>query len=58
MDGANHKTEKSQRLFKLATEVTPGGVHSPVRAFLSVGGCPRFIDHGEGPYLIDVDGNR
>ncbi len=58
MDGANHRTEKSQRLFNLAKEVTPGGVHSPVRAFLSVGGCPRFIDHGEGPYLIDVDGNR
>jgi glutamate-1-semialdehyde 2,1-aminomutase len=36
----------------------PGGVNSPVRAFKSVGGAPRFIDRGEGAYLYDVDGNR
>lgn len=36
----------------------PGGVSSPVRAFKSVGGTPRFIERGEGAYLIDVDGNR
>ncbi len=36
----------------------PGGVNSPVRAFRSVGGTPRFIARGEGPYLFDADGNR
>jgi glutamate-1-semialdehyde 2,1-aminomutase len=29
-----------------------------VRAFRGVGGTPRFIDHGAGPYLYDVVGNR
>lgn len=29
-----------------------------MRAFRSVGGTPRFIARGEGPTLIDVDGNR
>jgi len=38
--------------------VIPGGVDSPVRAFGSVGGTPPFIDHGEGAYLVDVDGHR
>jgi glutamate-1-semialdehyde 2,1-aminomutase len=36
----------------------PGGVNSPARAFGAVGGQPVFIERGEGPYLIDVDGNR
>jgi glutamate-1-semialdehyde 2,1-aminomutase len=36
----------------------PGGVNSPVRAFKGVGGTPRFMDHGSGPHLFDVDGNR
>ena len=36
----------------------PGGVSSPVRAFRGVGGIPRFMAKGEGPYLVDVDGNR
>jgi len=49
---------KSIQLFKAACEILPGGVDSPVRAFRSVGGQPLFIDRGEGPYLIDVDGNR
>jgi glutamate-1-semialdehyde 2,1-aminomutase len=38
--------------------VTPGGVNSPVRAFQAVGGTPRFMARGEGPYLWDADGNR
>lgn len=58
MNGDNHNTKNSQRLLKLAEEVTPGGVHSPVRAFGAVGGCPRFIERGEGPFLFDVDGNK
>lgn len=51
-------TLTSERLFAQAQTLMPGGVSSPVRAFKSVGGVPRFIDRGEGPYLIDVDGNR
>ncbi|MBI5265616.1 MAG: glutamate-1-semialdehyde 2,1-aminomutase, partial [candidate division Zixibacteria bacterium] len=53
-----HKTDRSQTLMKLAERVIPGGVNSPVRAFRSVGGTPRFIDRGEGAWLYDVDGNR
>ena len=48
----------SQRLFAEALTLLPGGVDSPVRAFRAVGGQPLFIDRGEGPYLVDVDGNR
>ncbi len=36
----------------------PGGVNSPVRAFRSVGGEPRFIARGEGSHIFDVDGNE
>ncbi len=49
---------KSEKLFEQARAVIPGGVNSPVRAFAAVGGTPPFIDHAEGAYLIDVDGNR
>ena len=52
------QTSQSQTLFKEAQQTIPGGVNSPVRAFKSVGGQPLFIERGEGPYLIDVDGNR
>ena len=48
----------SEQLFERAGAVIPGGVNSPVRAFNAVGGTPPFIDHAEGAYLIDVDGNR
>ncbi|MET7637107.1 glutamate-1-semialdehyde 2,1-aminomutase [Streptomyces sp. NPDC005438] len=46
----------SQSLFDRAQAVTPGGVNSPVRAFGAVGGTPRFMTHGSGPYLTDADG--
>ena len=46
----------SEELFERAQAVTPGGVNSPVRAFGSVGGVPRFMVRGSGPYLYDVDG--
>ncbi len=46
----------SAALFSRALAVTPGGVNSPVRAFRAVGGTPRFIVRGSGPYLYDVDG--
>jgi glutamate-1-semialdehyde 2,1-aminomutase len=48
----------SQALFERARAVTPGGVNSPVRAFRGVGGTPRFMASGRGPYLRDVDGNE
>ncbi|MEP7176475.1 MAG: glutamate-1-semialdehyde 2,1-aminomutase [Gemmatimonadales bacterium] len=51
-------TGASERLFAAAQRVLPGGVNSPVRAFRSVGGTPRFITRGEGAWLEDADGNR
>jgi glutamate-1-semialdehyde 2,1-aminomutase len=51
-------TTNSQKLFSHAQTLLPGGVDSPVRAFRAVGGQPLFIDHGQGAYLFDVDGNR
>jgi glutamate-1-semialdehyde 2,1-aminomutase len=51
------RTQKSQQFYEQACKILPGGVDSPVRAFRAVGGDPLFIDHGEGPYLFDVDGN-
>src|SRR5918911_307995 len=48
----------SEALFQRAGAVTPGGVNSPVRAFGAVGGTPRFMASGSGPYLVDADGRR
>jgi len=55
---AKLKTETSEKLFKEACEVIPGGVNSPVRAFKSVGGQPLLVDRVEGAKLYDVDGNE
>ncbi|MGE4232860.1 MAG: glutamate-1-semialdehyde 2,1-aminomutase [Bacteriovoracia bacterium] len=52
------KTVISELLFERAKKVIPGGVHSPVRSFRSVGGVPRFIASGRGPRIQDVDGNE
>ena len=46
----------SAELFARAQRVIPGGVNSPVRAFRAVGGTPRFMVSGPGPYLTDADG--
>ena len=43
--------------FNEAKQVIPGGVNSPVRAFASVGGTPRFIARGKGAYIYDEDNN-
>jgi glutamate-1-semialdehyde 2,1-aminomutase len=51
-------TSRCDSLFTRAREVTPGGVNSPVRAFGAVGGVPRFMVRGSGPYLTDVDGRE
>ena len=45
----------SENLFKEAIKVIPGGVNSPVRAFPSVGGAPRFIKKAYGSHIIDED---
>ncbi len=51
-------TIQSETLLKRALSSIPGGVNSPVRAFNSVGGAPRFIQRGEGSRFFDVDGNE
>jgi glutamate-1-semialdehyde 2,1-aminomutase len=51
------KITRSIKLFGEARELIPGGVNSPVRAFQSVGGQPRFIARAKGSRLYDVDGN-
>jgi glutamate-1-semialdehyde 2,1-aminomutase len=48
--------KKSKKLFEQAKRVTPGGVHSPVRAFRAVGGTPVFMASAQGAYLKDADG--
>ncbi|GAA2500100.1 glutamate-1-semialdehyde 2,1-aminomutase [Streptomyces thermolineatus] len=53
-----YEAPASQILFDRAAAVTPGGVNSPVRAFRAVGGTPRFMVSGTGPYLTDADGRE
>jgi glutamate-1-semialdehyde 2,1-aminomutase len=48
----------NSRAFGRAKQSIPGGVNSPVRAFQSVGGTPRFIVSARGPYVTDVDGHE
>lgn len=45
-------------LFARAQGVIPGGVDSPVRAYGSVGGTPRFLVEASGPYVTDAEGRR
>lgn len=47
---------RNEQLFEQSQKVIPGGVNSPVRAFDSVGGTPRFIRRGHGATLEDADG--
>lgn len=47
---------QSDAWFSRAKAAIPGGVNSPVRAFGSVGGTPRFITSARGPYITDADG--
>ncbi len=56
--GHPYDAPASQALFDRARAVVPGGVNSPVRAFRAVGGTPRFMVRGEGPWLFDADGRR
>ena len=50
------RAPRSEKLFARAQESLVGGVDSPVRAFASVGGTPRFIVRGKGSHLVDADG--
>src|ERR1022692_2613518 len=49
---------RNEELFARPQRTIPAGVNSPVRAFRTVGGTPRFFTRGEGPYLWDADGKR
>ncbi len=49
---------RNDELFARAQRSIPAGVNSPVRAFRSVGGTPRFLTRGQGPYVWDADGKR
>ena len=49
---------RNETLFNRAKSIIPGGVNSPVRAFGSVGGVPRFIQKAEGAYVWDADGTK
>ena len=51
-------TSRNDQLFQRSQQVIPGGVNSPVRAFRSVGGVPRFFKRGLGPYVWDEDDQR
>jgi len=51
-------SKRSSQLFQQASKVIPGGVNSPVRAFKGVGGDPVFINHAQGAYVWDEDGQR
>jgi glutamate-1-semialdehyde 2,1-aminomutase len=48
----------SEELFERAQASVPGGVNSPVRAFGSVGGAPRFLASARGAYVTDVEGRE
>ena len=52
------KPVRSKQLFLRASQILPGGVDSPVRAFKAVGGAPLFIRRASGAVIEDVDGNR
>jgi len=51
-------TDRNDELFAHARDVIPGGVNSPVRAYGSVGGSPRFLASASGPYVTDAAGRR
>lgn len=49
---------RNEQLFERAKKIIPGGVNSPVRAFGSVGGVPRFIRKAQGAFVWDENGQR
>ena len=53
-----YEAPESAARFERGQAITPGGVNSPVRAFRAVGGTPRFMVEGSGPWITDADGRR
>ncbi len=51
-------TSRNEELFARAQRTIPGGVNSPVRAFRSVGGTPRFLKKALGARVWDADGKE
>jgi len=51
-------SSRNADLFQRSQQRIPGGVNSPVRAFRSVGGVPRFLKRGLGPHVWDEDDQR
>ncbi|EAL6091494.1 glutamate-1-semialdehyde 2,1-aminomutase [Campylobacter coli] len=47
----------NKKAFKIACSLIAGGVNSPVRAFANVQSEPRFISHGKGAHIFDIEGN-
>ncbi|CAN5347598.1 glutamate-1-semialdehyde 2,1-aminomutase [soil metagenome] len=48
----------NERFFTRAKQSIPGGVNSPVRAYGSVGGTPRFLVSAKGAFVTDADGRE
>lgn len=48
----------NREIFEKKKKIIPGGVNSPVRAFLSVGGNPIIIEKGEGAFIYDIEGSQ
>ena len=53
----NRSIPRSEAAFARASQLMPGGVSSPVRAFKAVGGTPRFIKEARGCRIVDIDGH-
>lgn len=51
-------TDRNDSLFDTARSVIPGGVNSPVRAYGSVGGTPRFLASASGARVTDAAGRE
>ncbi len=51
-------TDRNDDLFSAARAVIPGGVNSPVRAYGSVGGTPRFLASAKGATVTDAAGRE
>jgi glutamate-1-semialdehyde 2,1-aminomutase len=58
LNSSMKRPTNSRKLFARASQILPGGVDSPVRAFQAVGGQPLFVRRASGATLDDVDGNR
>ncbi|MFI9485129.1 glutamate-1-semialdehyde 2,1-aminomutase [Promicromonospora sp. NPDC052451] len=56
--GLRRTPEANHAAFLRAQGAIPGGVNSPVRAYGSVGGDPRFLTSARGPYVTDVAGRE